>query len=92
MKWNLPVLSFLLAIMLAIGPAIVQAQPLANVTEGTAVHRVSEQRVDTTDTAQHPIRNSTVGCATGAVLGTVVPGLGNLVGCMVGGFIGWWVS
>ena len=32
----------------------------------------------------------TGGCVGGAVLGTVVPIFGNLVGCAVGGIAGWW--
>src|SRR3569623_1707003 len=34
----------------------------------------------------------TGGCVGGAVLGTVVPIFGNLVGCAVGGIAGWWFS
>lgn len=30
------------------------------------------------------------GCVGGAVLGTVVPVFGNLVGCALGGIAGWW--
>lgn len=30
------------------------------------------------------------GCVGGAVIGTVVPIFGNLVGCVLGGFAGWW--
>ncbi|MEK7322355.1 MAG: hypothetical protein AABZ84_04670 [Pseudomonadota bacterium] len=32
----------------------------------------------------------TGGCVGGAVLGTVIPVFGNLVGCAVGGLAGWW--
>lgn len=32
------------------------------------------------------------GCVGGAVLGTVVPIFGNLVGCVLGGFTGWWLG
>ncbi len=31
----------------------------------------------------------TGGCVGGAVLGSVLPGLGNLIGCTVGGVIAW---
>lgn len=34
----------------------------------------------------------TGGCVGGAVLGTVVPIFGNLIGCAVGGIAGWWFS
>lgn len=34
----------------------------------------------------------TGGCVGGAVLGTVVPIFGNLVGCAAGGLAGWWFS
>lgn len=34
----------------------------------------------------------TGGCVGGAVLGSVVPGLGNLVGCAAGGLISWFIS
>lgn len=30
------------------------------------------------------------GCVGGAVIGTVVPIFGNLVGCALGGLAGWW--
>lgn len=30
------------------------------------------------------------GCVGGAVIGTVVPIFGNLVGCALGGLTGWW--
>ena len=29
------------------------------------------------------------GCAAGAVAGFVIPGLGNIIGCAVGGLVGW---
>lgn len=32
----------------------------------------------------------TGGCMGGAVIGTVVPLFGNLVGCAVGGLTAWW--
>lgn len=31
------------------------------------------------------------GCLGGAALGTVLPGLGNLVGCLAGGVSMWWL-
>jgi hypothetical protein len=37
-----------------------------------------------------PYKQTGTGCAAGAVLGSVVPGLGTAVGCVVGGFVGWW--
>lgn len=33
----------------------------------------------------------TGGCVGGAILGTVVPIFGNLIGCAAGGLIAWWV-
>lgn len=32
----------------------------------------------------------TSGCITGAVVGTILPGLGNILGCAVGFAVGWW--
>lgn len=32
----------------------------------------------------------TSGCVAGAMVGFVVPGLGNIVGCAVGVAVGWW--
>ena len=34
----------------------------------------------------------TGGCVGGAVLGTVVPVFGNLVGCALGGVTAWWLA
>jgi hypothetical protein len=34
----------------------------------------------------------TGGCVGGAVIGSVVPVIGNLAGCIVGGFASWWIS
>ena len=31
------------------------------------------------------------GCLGGAALGTVLPGIGNLIGCFVGGASAWWL-
>ena len=40
--------------------------------------------------AGFPYKRTGTGCAAGAVLGSVVPGLGTAVGCVVGGFVAWW--
>lgn len=35
--------------------------------------------------------SATAGCLGGAALGTVLPGIGNLIGCFVGGASAWWL-
>lgn len=42
------------------------------------------------ETRQFPYAQTGKGCAAGAVLGSVVPGLGTAVGCVLGGFVAWW--
>lgn len=42
------------------------------------------------DARQFPYGQTGKGCAVGAVLGSVVPGLGTAVGCVFGGVLAWW--
>lgn len=35
--------------------------------------------------------SASAGCLGGAALGTVFPGIGNLIGCVVGGLSVWWI-
>ena len=39
-----------------------------------------------------PLLGVGAGCGAGALLGSVVPGLGNAIGCIAGGVIGWFMS
>lgn len=44
-----------------------------------------------TDTAgsSYVFNNVTYGCVAGGVLGSIIPGFGNVIGCAAGGFVGW---
>lgn len=98
MKRNFSALStlpaLLLAALLTAVPAAARAQPPADTTEVSTEIATPKQPEagDTADAGAHPVRDSSIGCATGAVLGSVLPGLGNAVGCVVGGVLGWWFS
>lgn len=39
----------------------------------------------------HGVIDASKGCLAGAVLGMVLPGLGNLIGCAAGGLAVWWL-
>ena len=41
--------------------------------------------------ATHPWVSAGAGCLGGAVLGTVLPGIGNIIGCIAGGASAWWL-
>ena len=38
----------------------------------------------------HPWVSAGAGCLGGAALGTVLPGIGNIIGCIAGGASAWW--
>ncbi|MCG8380729.1 MAG: glycine zipper domain-containing protein [Gammaproteobacteria bacterium] len=61
--------------------------------EEQAIHPESptrgQQGDDRSIVEKHPIIS---GCAGGVLIGSIVPGLGNAVGCVVGGLMGWLVS
>jgi phage tail tape-measure protein len=75
------VLSGLLLVLLVTGPVSVQAQ------SGAAPESVSTPDATSGGSSY---KKAGLGCAAGAVLGSVVPGVGNIVGCVVGGLFGWW--
>ena len=41
--------------------------------------------------ATHPWVSAGAGCLGGAALGTVLPGIGNILGCIAGGASMWWL-
>lgn len=43
-----------------------------------------------TSSSSYVFNNVTYGCVAGGVLGSVIPGFGNILGCAAGGFVGWW--
>jgi hypothetical protein len=68
-------------VLLVTGAVSVQAQTGAAPESVSAAVATSEGS---------PYKKAGLGCAAGAVLGSAVPGVGNLVGCLLGGLIGWW--
>ncbi len=40
----------------------------------------------------HPWVSAGAGCLGGAALGTVLPGIGNIIGCIAGGASAWWLQ
>lgn len=61
-------------------PTLSYADP-ATPGENTTTTTTGEKHEDAMGAAK--------GCATGAVAGFVIPGLGNIIGCAVGGLVGW---
>lgn len=93
MKRNSLYLAALLTLLLSAAPLTTQAQPPVAAIDGAPERVIAEQpTTGDSDAEAHPVRDSGIGCATGAVLGSVLPGLGNVVGCAVGGLLGWWFS
>lgn len=43
-----------------------------------------------TSSSSYVFNNVTYGCAAGALFGSIIPGFGNVIGCVAGGFVGWW--
>lgn len=42
-----------------------------------------------TASSSYVFNNVTYGCVAGGVLGSIIPGIGNVIGCAAGGFAGW---
>lgn len=65
--------------------------PVAWSTETeTAMNGVSLAEENADDQSLRTGIAVTGGCVGGAVIGTVIPIFGNLVGCALGGLAGWW--
>jgi len=47
--------------------------------------------VEATAGTSHVWIDAGAGCLGGAALGTVLPGIGNLIGCIAGGASVWWL-
>ena len=62
-----------------------QADSHTTVATGSAVTSDSEKTI----IEEYPIIS---GCTGGAIVGSIIPGLGNAVGCVVGGFVGWLIG
>jgi len=82
-----------LVLLVLSNPISSHAQPPAALADIPTALEAEESPLMTADAEdEHPIRDSGIGCATGAALGSVFPGLGTVVGCLVGGVAGWWMS
>jgi len=93
MKRIFPVIAALFLLLLTADPIAGYAKQDSNHIEIPPNDSASEQPVaGDEEPNKHPVRDTSLGCATGAVLGSVLPGLGNAVGCVIGGFVGWWMS
>ena len=78
----------LAAVFTALGLAPNPAR--ANVDDTVANTTRSSYTQPSSSKAGFPYKKAGTGCAAGAVLRSVVPGLGTAVGCVVGGFMAWW--
>ena len=79
------------AMGLACGPTWANVDDaVANVDDAVANNAKPSYTQPASSDPGFPYKRTGTGCAAGAVLGSVVPGLGTAVGCVVGGFVAWW--
>lgn len=92
MKRIFPIIPALFILLLAADPIAGYAKQDDDIKDPPKQPIPAQPVAGDDKTDKHPVRDTSLGCATGAVLGSVLPGLGNAVGCVIGGFVGWWMS
>jgi hypothetical protein len=87
-RTNMPKMIALFTIFAAFGMAPGSAQ--ADLFDTPSSTTKSDYAESGHSDSMSPYKKTGIGCAAGAVLGSVAPGLGNVVGCVVGGLVAWW--
>ncbi len=76
---------FLMCCLLS-SPAVMAMDNSPNPTAVALLPVGEAQKAET-----HTWIDASAGCLGGAALGTVLPGLGNIIGCIAGGVSIWWM-
>lgn len=70
---------------------LLASQPAVALDNPTDLNPALMPGTESTSNISHPWVSAGAGCLGGAALGTVLPGIGNIIGCIAGGASAWWL-